>query len=100
MTSAMRDEICHPGIDRKIAVVGEQAEFARADALLSYGIDIGDLFRRAAGYVDLILKGRKPADMPIQLPTKFELVVNPNAARALGVTIPPSILVPTDDVIE
>jgi putative tryptophan/tyrosine transport system substrate-binding protein len=100
MTSAMRDEICHAGIERKIAVVGEQAEFARAGALLSYGADIGDLFRRAAGYVDLILKGRKPAEMPIQLPTKFQLVVNLKTARALGLTIPPSILVLTDDVIE
>ncbi|MCG2627197.1 ABC transporter substrate-binding protein [Bradyrhizobium sp. WYCCWR 13023] len=100
MTSAMRDEICHAGIERKIAVVGEQAEFARAGALLSYGADIGDLFRRAAGYVDLILKGRKPAEMPIQLPTKFELVVNLKTARVLGLTIPPSILVLTDDVIE
>jgi len=100
MTSAMRDEICDAGIERKIAVVGEQAEFARAGALLSYGADIGDLFRRAAGYVDLILKGGKPAEMPIQLPTKFELVVNLKTARVLGLTMPPSILVLTDDVIE
>jgi putative ABC transport system substrate-binding protein len=100
MTSAMRDEICRAGIERKIAVVGEQAEFARAGALLSYGADIGDLFRRAAGYVDLILKGRKPAEMPIQLPTKFELVVNLKTARPLGLTIPPSVLVLADDVIE
>ena len=100
MTSAMRDEICRAGIERKIAVVGEQAEFARAGALLSYGADIGDLFRRAAGYVVSILKGQKPAEMPIQLPTKFELVVNLKTARALGLTVPPSILVLTDDVVE
>jgi putative ABC transport system substrate-binding protein len=67
---------------------------------LSYGADIGDLFRRAAGYVDLILKGSRPAEMPIQLPTKFELVVNLRTARALGLTIPPTILVLTDETIE
>jgi putative ABC transport system substrate-binding protein len=58
------------------------------------------LFRRAAGYVDLILKGQKPAEMPIQLPTKFELIVNLKTAQALGLTIPPTILVLTDEVIE
>ncbi|MFB6458706.1 ABC transporter substrate-binding protein [Bradyrhizobium tunisiense] len=100
MTAAMQNEICQIGIERKIAVIGQQSEFARAGALFSYGADIGDLFRRAAGYVDLILKGQKPADMPIQLPTKFELAVNLKTARALGLTVPPTILVLTDEVIE
>ena len=100
MTAAMQNEICHIGTERKIAVIGQQGEFARAGALFSYGADIGDLFRRAAGYVDLILKGQKPADMPIQLPTKFELIVNLRTARALGLAIPPGILVLSDEVIE
>jgi putative ABC transport system substrate-binding protein len=100
MTAAMIDDICRIGIEAKIAVIGEQAEFAQAGALFSYGADITDLSRRAAGYVDLILKGQKPAEMPIQLPTKFELVVNLKTARALGLTVPPTILVLTDNVIE
>jgi putative ABC transport system substrate-binding protein len=100
MTAAMRSEICRMGREMKIAVIGQYGEFARAGALLSYGADIGDLFRRAAGYVHLILKGQKPADIPIQLPTKFELIVNQRTARELGLVIPSTILVLADEVIE
>jgi len=100
MTAAMRNEICRLGREMKIAVIGQYGEFARAGALLSYGADVGDLFRRAAGYVHLILKGQKPADMPIQLPTKFELIVNQGTARKLGLVIPSTILVLADEVIE
>lgn len=100
MTAAMINDICRIGADMKVAVIGEQAEFAQAGALFSYGADIVDLSRRAAGYVDQILKGQKPSEMPIQLPTKFELVVNLKAAHALGLTIPPTILVLADQLIE
>jgi putative ABC transport system substrate-binding protein len=74
--------------------------FTTAGGFISYGIDLPDLYRRAASYIDLILKGAKPGELPVQLPTKFELVVNLKTAKALGLTIPEPFLQHADEVIE
>jgi putative ABC transport system substrate-binding protein len=76
------------------------SDFAKDGGLLSYGPAPADIFRRAATYVDRILRGEKPGDLPVQLPTKFEMVVNRKTAKALGLEVPLSILVRADEVIE
>jgi putative ABC transport system substrate-binding protein len=98
--TAHRASIISAATRNNVPAAYSQSYFARDGGLLSYGVDRVDLHRRAATYVDRILRGAKPADLPVQFPTKFEMVVNLKTAKALGLTVPTSILLRADEVIE
>jgi putative tryptophan/tyrosine transport system substrate-binding protein len=100
LAQAQREMIVARTAQHRIPAVYPIALWARTGGLVSYGVDIADLQRRAAAYVDRILKGAKPQELPVQLPTKFELVINLKAAKALGLTVPAMLLASADEVIE
>ncbi len=83
-----------------LPAIYQSREFVEAGGLIAFGPSYPDLYRRAAGYIDKILKGANPGDLPIQQPTKFELLVNAKAARALGLTIPQALLLRADEIIQ
>jgi putative ABC transport system substrate-binding protein len=97
---AHRAPIISAAAGNNVPAVYTQSAFARDGGLLSYGPDLVDNNRRAASYVDRILRGEKPGDLPVQFPTKFEMVVNRKTATALGLAVPPSIMLRADEVIE
>jgi putative ABC transport system substrate-binding protein len=99
-TLAHRAPIILAAARNNVPAVYPNSEFVRDGGLLSYGVDLVDPFRRAATYVDRILRGEKPGDLPVQFPTKFEMVVNRKTAKALGLAVPLSILVRADEVID
>ena len=100
MTDAHRDVIGKLAARHRLPAVYPFPFFVRSGGLISYGPDIVDSYRRAAGYVDRILKGEKPADLPVQQPTKIDLAINLKAAKALGLEIPSTLLTRADEVIE
>jgi len=95
-----RGQIAVMALRNRLPACSPQREDAEAGFILTYGVDFRDLHRRSAAFVDKIFKGAKPADLPVEQPTKFELIINLKTAKALGLTIPPTLLVRADEVIE
>ena len=95
-----RKQIAALAETRKLPIIAGWSEYAHAGCLMTYGVNFSDLFRRAAWYVDRIVKGTSPGDLPIAQPEKFELIINLKTAKALGIQIPPVLLATADETIE
>jgi putative ABC transport system substrate-binding protein len=95
-----RTEVAALAVKSRLPAIYERAAEVEAGGLMSYGMDFNDLYRRTATYVDKILKGTKPADLPVEQPTKFDFIINLKAAKQIGLTIPPNVLARADKVIK
>jgi putative ABC transport system substrate-binding protein len=100
MASANRKQIADLAAKHRLPAIFERGDYVDSGGLMSYGPDRAESYRRAAVMVDKILKGRKPADLPVEQPTKFEFIINLKTAKQIGITIPPNVLVRADRVIK
>jgi putative tryptophan/tyrosine transport system substrate-binding protein len=98
--STVRKELAELAVKNRLPVMRERPEHVEAGGLMSYGVNLPNLDRRSATYVHKILKGTKPADIPVEQPTKFEFIINLKAAKQIGLTIPPNVLARADRVIK
>jgi putative ABC transport system substrate-binding protein len=98
--ASRREMIAALVLKQKLPAIYSTSTFVRSGGLIGYGFDRADLFRQAAGYVDRIIKGEKPANLPVQMPTKFQMAINLKTAKALGIAVPPTLLARADEVIE
>ena len=100
VVTSHRTQIAELAVKSRLPAIYNEPEYVEAGGLMTYGVNITDLDRRAATYVDKILKGAKPADLPVEQPTKFEFIINLKAAKQIGLTIPPNVLARADKVIK
>lgn len=99
MLNSQRRQVADLAIKSRLPAIYRNLDFVEDGGLIAYGASVADLFRRAATYVDKILKGVKPADLPIEQPKKFELIINLKTAKQIGLTIPPNVLARADKVL-